>query len=106
MSKREPLTVRRAELIALCAVQRRDLAFTVDEVGRSLWIVDAAVAASRRFAARPALLAAFVAVAVVVLRPGRIARLLTWGLPAALSVRRVANLWLHRRHDGRALLDS
>lgn len=101
MSEREPLAVRRAELIALCAVQRRDLAFTADDVGRSLWVVDAAVVASRRVAAHPALLAAFVLVAVVVLRPGRLVRLLTWGLPAVLSVRRAATLWL-RQHHGAA----
>jgi hypothetical protein len=41
-----------------------------------------------------------------VLRPSRIVRLLIWGLPAVVSVRRVATLWLHRRHQGRVLLDS
>jgi NaMN:DMB phosphoribosyltransferase len=106
MSRSESLALRRAALIALCGSQRRDLALTVDDVGRSLWVVDAAVAASRRAAARPALLAGFVVVAAVVLRPSRIVRLLTWGLPAVLSVRRAAALWLNRRHHGRDLLDD
>jgi len=106
MSRSQSLALRRAELIALCDSQRRDLAFTADDVGRSLWIVDAAVVASRRAAAHPALLVGFAVVAAVVLRPSRIVRLLTWGLPAVLSARRVATLWLHRRHHGRALLDN
>ena len=106
MSRSESLAVRRAELIALCGSQRRNLALTADDVGRSLWVVDAAVVASRRAAAHPALLVGFVVVAAVVLRPSRIVRLLTWGLPAVLSVRRVATLWLNRRHPGRDLLDS
>jgi len=106
MSRSESLALRRAALIALCGSQRRDLALTADDVGRSLWVVDAAVAASRRAAARPALLAGFVVVAAVVLRPSRIVRLLTWGLPAVLSVRRAAALWLNRRHHGRDLLDN
>jgi hypothetical protein len=98
MSEREPLAVRRAELIALCAVQRGDLAFAAADAGRSLWIVDATVAASRRVAAHPALLAGVVVLAVVVLRPARLIRLLTWGLPAVLSARRAATLWLrHQR---------
>jgi len=106
MSRSESVALRRAALIALCGSQRRDLALTADDVGRSLWVVDAAVAASRRAAARPALLAGFVVVAAVVLRPSRIVRLLTWGLPAVLSVRRAAALWLNRRHHGRDLLDD
>ena len=106
MSRSESLAPRRAELIALCGSQRRDLAITVDDVGRSLWVVDAAVVASRRATAHPALLVGFVVVAAVVLRPSRIVRLLIWGLPAVVSVRRVATLWLHRRHQGRVLLDS
>jgi len=106
MSRSESVALRRAELIALCGSQRRDLAVTADDVGRSLWVVDAAVAASRRAAAHPALLVGFVAVAAVVLRSSRIVRLLTWGLPAVLSVRRAAALWLNRRHDGRDLLDN
>jgi len=106
MSRSESLALRRAALIALCGSQRRDLALTAEDVGRSLWVVDAAVAASRRAAARPALLAGFVVVAAVVLRPSRIVRLLTWGLPAVLSVRRAAALWLNRRHHGRDLLDD
>jgi len=106
MSRSESLALRRAELILLCGSQRRGLALTADDVGRSLWVVDAAVAASRRAAARPALLAGFVVVAAVVLRPSRIVRLLTWGLPAVLSVRRAAALWLNRRHHGRDLLDD
>jgi hypothetical protein len=68
--------------------------------------VDAAVVASRRVAATPALLVGIIIVAAVVLRPSRIVRILAWGLPAVLSVRRVANLWLHRRHHGHALLDN
>ena len=108
MSRSELLALRRAELIALCGSQRRDLALTADDVGRSLWVVDAAVVASRRAAAHPALLAGFVVVVVaaVVLRPSRIVRLLTWGVPAVLSVRRVAAQWLNRRHHGRGLLDN
>lgn len=106
MSRSESLALRQAELIALCSSQRRDLALTADDVGRSLGVVDAVVAASRRAAAHPALLVGFVVVAAVVLRPSRIVRLLTWGLPAVLSVRRVATLWLHRRHQGRVLLDN
>jgi hypothetical protein len=106
MSRSESLALRRAALIALCGSQRRDLTLTADDVGRSLWVVDAAVAASRRAAARPALLAGFVVVAAVVLRPSRIVRLLTWGVPAVLSVRRAAALWLNRRHHGRDLLDN
>ena len=106
MSRSESLTLRRAELIARCDSQRRDLALTADDVGRSLWVVDAAVVASRRATAHPALLVGFVVVAAVVLRPSRIVRLLTWGLPAVLSVRRVAALWLNRRHPGRDLLDN
>ena len=105
MSRGESLVLRRAELIAQCELQRRDLALIAVDVGRSLWVVDAAVGASRRAAAHPALLVGFVVVAAVVLRPSRIVRLLTWGLPAVLSVRRVADLWLHRRHHGRDLLD-
>jgi hypothetical protein len=103
MSRGERLAARRAELIALCGSQRRDLAFTADDVGRSLWVVDAAVVASRRVAAHPALLVGFVVAAAVVLRSSRIVRLLTWGLPAALSARRVATLWLSRRHRELAL---
>lgn len=106
MSRSESLAVRRAELIALCGSQRRDLAVTADDVGRSLWVVDAAVVASRRAAAHPALLVGFVAVAAVVLRSSRIVRLLTRGFPAVLSVRRAAALWLNRRHHGRDLLDN
>lgn len=106
MSHSEPLALRRAELIALCGSQRRDLAVTTDNVGRSLWVLDAAVVASRHAAAHPALLAGFAVVAAVVLRSSRIVRLLTWGLPAVISVRRVAALWLHRRHQGRDVLDS
>ena len=106
MSRSESLALRRAALIALCGSQRRDLALTADDVGRSLWVVDAAVVASRRAAAHPALLVGFVVVVAVVLRPSRIVRLLTWGLPAVLSVRRVADLWLHRRHRAPALLES
>lgn len=98
MSESEPLGVRRAELIALCAVQRGDLAFAADDVGRSLWIVNAAVAVSRRAAAHPTLLASCVVLAVVVLRPARLVRMFSWGLPAVLSARRVASLWLrHQR---------
>ncbi|MBK7904043.1 MAG: hypothetical protein IPJ97_14680 [Proteobacteria bacterium] len=106
MSRSESLALRRADLIAQCDLQRRDLALTAGDVGRSLWVVDAAVVASRRAAAHPALLVGFVIVAAVVLRPSRVIRLLTLGLPAVLSVRRVAALWLHRRHHGRDLLDS
>lgn len=106
MSRSESLALRRAELIAQCGSQRRDLAVTADNVGRALWVVDAAVVASRRAAAHPALLVGFVAVAAVVLRSSRIVRLLTWGLPAVLSVRRAAALWLNRRHHGRDLLDN
>jgi len=106
MSRSESLALRRAELIAQCGSQRRDLAVTADDVGRSLWVVDAAVVASRRAAAHPALLVGFVAVAAVVLRSSRIVRLLTWGFPAVLSVRRAAALWLNRRHHGRDLLDN
>lgn len=106
MRRSESLVLRRAELIALCGSQRRDLALTADDVGRSLWVIDAAVVASRRAAANPALLAGFVVVAAVVLRSSRIARLLTWGLPAILSVRRVATVWLQRRNHGRALLEN
>ena len=105
MSRSESLALRRADLIALCDSQRRDLALTADEVGRSLWVVDAAVVASRRAAAHPALLVGFVVVAAVVLRPSRIVRLLAWGLPAVVSARRVADLWLQRRHPAPALLD-
>ena len=106
MNRSESLALRRAELLAQCDSQRRDLALTADDVGRSLWVVDAAVVASRRAAAHPALLVGLVVVAAVVLRPSRIIRLLTLGLPAVLSVRRVATLWLHRRHHGRELHDS
>ena len=106
MSRSESLALRRAELIAQCDSQRRDLALTAGDVERSLWVVDAAVVASRRAAAHPALLAGFAIVAAVVLRPSRIIRLLTLGLPAVLSIRRVATLWQHRRHHGRDLLDS
>jgi hypothetical protein len=106
MTRGETLALRRAALIAQCDSQRRDLALTADDVGRSLWVVDAAVVASRRVAATPALLVGFVIVAAVVLRPSRILRMLTWGLPAALSARRVANLWLHRRHPGRDVLPT
>jgi hypothetical protein len=98
MSDRAALAVRRAELIAQCAVQRRDFAFAATDAGRSLWIVDVTVAASRRVAAHPALLLGCVVVAGIVLRPGRLIRLLTWALPAALSVRRATTLWLsHQR---------
>ena len=106
MSRSRSLALRRAELIAQCESQRRDLALTADDVGRSLWVVDAAVVASRRVAATPALVVGFIVVAAVVLRPSRILRMLTWGLPAVLSARRVASLWLHRRHHGHALLDN
>lgn len=105
MNRSEALASRRVELIALCGSQRRDLALTADDVGRSLWVVDAAVVASRRAAAHPALLVGFVVVAAVVLRPARIVRWLTWGLPAILSARRVAAVWLDRRRHGRDLLD-
>ena len=106
MSRSESLASRRAELIALCGSQRGDLALNTDEVGRSLWLVEAAVVAARRAAARPALLVGLAVVTAIVLRPGRILRLLTWGLPAVLSVRRVASLWLYRRHLGRDVLES
>jgi uncharacterized membrane protein len=59
--------------------------------------VDAAVVASRRVAAHPALLVGLVVVATVALRPSRILRLLTWGLPAVLSIRRMATLWMPSR---------
>jgi hypothetical protein len=98
MSNRGSLAVRRAELIALCEVQRSDLTFAAEDVGRSLWMVDAAVAASRRVAAHPALLASVVVVAGLVLRPGRVLRLLSWGVPVALSARRAATAWLQRSH--------
>jgi len=106
MSRGESLASRQAELIALCGSRRHDLALTADDVGRSLWFVDAAVVAARRAAARPALMVGLAVVAAVVLRPRRILRLLTWGLPAAVSLRRVATLWLHRRHQGRDVLES
>ena len=106
MSRGESLALRRAELIALCGSQRRDLALTADDAGRSLRIVDAAVVAARRAAAYPALLIGLVVVATIVLRPSGIVRLLRWGPPAVLAVRRVAALWLQRRHHGRALLDN
>jgi hypothetical protein len=105
MNRRESLALRQTELVALCAAQRSELVLTADDVARSLWFVDAAVVASRRIAARPALLAGLLVVAAVVLRPGRIVRLLTWGLPAILSVRRLPTLWLQRRHDGRDSFD-
>lgn len=103
MSDREPLAVRRAELIALCAVQRGDLAFATDDIRHSLRIVDAAVAASRRAVAHPALLAGIVVVAVIVLKPGRVLPLLSVGLPAVLTARRAAAAWLQRPH--RAVLE-
>jgi len=103
MSGRHALDVRRAELIALCAVQRRDVAFAAEDVGRSLWFVQAALVASRRAAAHPVLLAGFVVAATVALRPGRILRLLTWGLPAMFSARHAATRWL--RHTRGAALD-
>ena len=106
MSRSESLALRQAELITLCGSQRRDLVLTTDDIGRSLWVLDAAVVASRHAAAHPALLAGFAVVAAVVLRPSRLVRLLTWGLPAVISVRRVAALWLNRRHRGRDLLDN
>ena len=105
MSRNDSLALRRAELIALCDSQRRDLSLTAEGVGRSLWLVDAAVVASRRAAAHPALLVGVVVVAAAVLRSSRIVRLLTWGLPAILSVGRVATLWRHRRYPGRDALD-
>jgi len=106
MSRGESLASRQAELIALSGSQRHDLALTAYDVGRSLWFVDAAVVTARRAAAHPALLVGLAVVAAIVLRPRRIVRLLTWGLPAAVSLRRVATLWLHRRHPGRDVLES
>ncbi len=97
MNRSESLAWRQAELIALCESQRRDLAVTADDARRSFWLVDAVVLASRRAAAHPALLAGFLVVATIVLRPSRIVRLLNWGLPAVISARRMAAKWLHRR---------
>ena len=103
MRGRQALDVRREELIALCAMQRRDVAFAAGDIGRSVWFVNAALVASRRAAAHPALLAGFVVAAAVVLRPGRILRLLIWGLPAMFSARHAATRWL--RHTRGAPLD-
>lgn len=106
MNRSESLALRRAELVALCAAQRGDMGIAAGEAGRSLWFVDAAVVASRRAAAHPALLVGCVVVAAMVLRPSHIVRLLTWGLPAVFSARRVADLWLHQRRRAPALLDN
>lgn len=97
MSMRKPLAVRRAELIAQCDLQRGDLAFAAEDAERSLWLVDTAFAASRRVAAHPGFVAGAVVLAVVVLRPGRIVRMITWGLPAVLTLRRAATLWLRHK---------
>jgi hypothetical protein len=106
MNRSELLALRQAELVALCAEQRSDLALAADDARRSLWFVDTAVVASRRAAAHPALLVGFVFVAAVVLRPGRIVRLLTWAVPAVLSVRRMATPWLQRRRHERYSLEG
>jgi hypothetical protein len=98
VSERGLLALRRAELIATCESQRRELASSTEDVARSLWLVDAAVAASRRVAAHPALLASVVVVAGIVLRPGRLLRLLSWSVPLVLSARSGATAWLQRAH--------
>ena len=39
-----------------------------------------------------------VVVAVIVLKPGRVLRLLSWGLPVVLTARRGVAAWLQRPH--------
>jgi uncharacterized membrane protein (UPF0136 family) len=79
-------------LMARSELQRRDLATSTDDIAHSLRKVDAVVSVARRAATHPLLLAGVVAAVVVIIRPRRLLRGLTWGLSAAVAVQRAAAL--------------
>lgn len=92
MSRRQVLAARRAMLVARSQLQRQELATSANDARRSLRRVDEVVSVARRAAAHPLLLAGAVTAVVVVIRPGRLLQGLTWGLSAAVAVRRAAAL--------------
>jgi hypothetical protein len=92
MSRRQELAAKRALLVARSELQRRELALSAGDVTYSLRRVDAAVGVARRAASHPLLLAGAVIVAVVIVRPRRWLQGLSWGLSAAVAVRRASAL--------------
>jgi hypothetical protein len=93
VKRRREVESRRAALVALCGMQRRQAAIASDGIQRALWPAAAVAALDRRSAAHPALSAGVIVAAVVVLRQHRILRFVVWGASAAVMVRRVSNLW-------------
>jgi len=92
MSRRQELAAKRALLVARSELQRRELALSAGDVTYSLRRVDAAVGVARRAASHPLLLVGAVIVAVVIVRPRRWLQGLSWGLSAAVAVRRASAL--------------
>lgn len=93
MSRRQELAARRAVLVARCERQRRELGIAAEGVTYSLRAVDAAVSVARRAASHPLIVTGVVVAVILVVRPRRLLKLVSWGLPAAVAARRMSAMW-------------
>ena len=90
MTSRRELAARRSLLVARSVQQRSEAGLAVSGIGRALWPIDAAERLVGRAAAHPALAFTAIIAVVVVLRPGRILKMVAWAGSSALALRRIA----------------
>src|SRR4051794_15200101 len=85
-SSSEKLATRRKELLARCAQQRRNMALHGHEISAPMSKVDTAMAFIGRIKQHPGVIAAL-AVALIAIRPGRLAKLASLGALALRATR-------------------
>jgi hypothetical protein len=92
MSQRfDQLSARHSNLLARCAVQRRQLAESAEEIQHELGRLDRGLEAVRRVLRSPALIGGAIAV-VALVGPGRLLRLATRGLMLYSTARQLLRL--------------